>query len=57
LGTRFGVAAIDLIHEENYGKMVALKGTDIVAVDLEVAVSKLRTVDMGLYDIAKVFFG
>lgn len=57
LGTRFGVAAIDLIHEENYGKMVALKGTDIVAIDLEEAVSQLRTVDMGLYDIAKVFFG
>ena len=57
LGTRFGIAAIDLIHEGNFGKMVALKGTDIVAIDLKDAVSKLRTVDMELYDIAKVFFG
>ncbi|MGA1199384.1 MAG: 6-phosphofructokinase, partial [Candidatus Latescibacterota bacterium] len=57
LGTRFGIAAIDLVHEGNFGKMVALKGTDIVAIDLKDAVSKLRTVDMGLYDIAKVFFG
>lgn len=57
LGTRFGIGAIDLVHKENFGKMVALKGTDIVAIDLREAVSKLRTVDMELYDIAKVFFG
>ena len=57
LGTRFGIAAIDLIDEGNFGKMVALRGQNIVAIDLKEAVSKLRTVDMGLYDIAKVFFG
>ncbi len=57
LGTRFGIAAIDLIGEGNFGKMVALRGQNIVAIDLKEAVSKLRTVDMGLYDIAKVFFG
>ena len=57
LGTRFGIAAIDLVHEDNFGKMVALRGQNIVAIDLQEAVSKLRTVDMGLYDIAKVFFG
>ncbi len=57
LGTRFGISAIDLIHEGNFGKMVALRGQNIVAIDLKEAVSKLRTVDMGLYDIAKVFFG
>ena len=37
--------------------MVALKGNEIVPVNLEEAVSKLKTVDMKLYDIAKVFFG
>lgn len=57
LGTRFGIAAIDLVHEGNFGKMVALRGQNIIAIDLKEAVSKLRTVDMGLYDIAKVFFG
>jgi 6-phosphofructokinase 1 len=57
LGTRFGIGAIDMVHNGEFGKMVALKGTEIVAVDIEVAVAKLRTVDMGLYDIAKVFFG
>ena len=55
LGTRFGIAAIDLIGEGNFGKMVALRGQNIIAIDLKEAVSKLRTVDMGLYDIAKYF--
>ena len=36
---------------------VALRGQDVVPIDLKDAVSKLRTVDMRLYDIAKVFFG
>ncbi len=37
--------------------MVALKGNKIIPVNLEEAVSKLKTVDMDLYEIAKVFFG
>ena len=57
LATRFGIAAVDLIKEENYGKMVALKGNKIEAVNLEEAVSHLKTVDMDLYEIAKIFFG
>ena len=57
LATRFGVAAVELIKNENYGKMVALKGYRIEPVELDEAVSKLKTVDMDLYDIAKIFFG
>jgi 6-phosphofructokinase 1 len=57
LATRFGVAAVELIKNEDYGKMVALQGDKIVPVTLDDAVSKLKTVDMKLYDIAKIFFG
>lgn len=57
LATRFGVAAVELIKEDNYGKMVALQGNKIVPVELTTAVSKLKTVDMELYRIAEVFFG
>ena len=57
LATRFGVAAVDLLHDENFGKMVALQGNKIVPIELEEAVSKSKTVDMDLYEIAKVFFG
>jgi 6-phosphofructokinase 1 len=57
LGTRFGVAAVELIKDENYGKMVALQGNKIVPVDLKDVISKSKTVDMELYEIAKLFFG
>ena len=57
LATRFGVAAVELIKDENFGKMVALQGNKIIPVDLEQAVSSLKTVDMELFKIAEVFFG
>ncbi|MEM0466452.1 MAG: ATP-dependent 6-phosphofructokinase [Candidatus Thermoplasmatota archaeon] len=57
LATRFGVAAVEVIKNQQYGKMVALRGNKIIPVDLEEAVQKLKTVDMDLYDIAKIFFG
>ena len=57
LATRFGIAAVELIKNENFGKMVALQGNKIVSIELEEAISKPKTVDMKLYEIAKVFFG
>ena len=57
LATRFGVKAVDLIKNENFGMMVALKGDDIVPVTLEEAVAHSKTVKMELYDIASIFFG
>ncbi len=57
LGTRFGVKAVELAMAKNYGQMVALAGNRIFNVPLEEAVATLKTVDMELYDIAKVFFG
>lgn len=57
LGTRFGVKAVELIKNKKFGKMVALAGVKIIDVPLEDAVKALKTVDMELYDIAKVFFG
>ncbi|MFA5118223.1 MAG: ATP-dependent 6-phosphofructokinase [Candidatus Omnitrophota bacterium] len=57
LGTRFGVKAVELVKNKDFGKMVALRGDKIIAVPLEDAVKALKTVDMELYEIAKVFFG
>jgi phosphofructokinase-like protein len=57
LATRFGIAAIDLVHEEQFGNMVGLHGKDIVPVPLAEALAEPKTVDEGLYAIAKVFFG
>jgi len=57
LGTRFGIMAIDLVETKQFGKMVSLSGTKIVAVPLSKGVAKIKIVDMKLYDIAKIFFG
>jgi len=57
LATRFGIGAVELIKKGDFGKMVALQGNKIVPVKLKDAISKQKTVDMDLYDIAKVFFG
>ncbi|KON32778.1 hypothetical protein AC477_02445 [miscellaneous Crenarchaeota group-1 archaeon SG8-32-1] len=57
LATRYGIAAIDLIHKGQYGKMVALKGNKIVSVLLKDVIGKRKTVDLDLYEIAKIFSG
>ena len=57
LGARFGVMAIELIKSNKFGKMVSLSGSKIIAVPLSRAVSRLKTVDKKLFDVAKVFFG
>ncbi|MEY2456569.1 MAG: ATP-dependent phosphofructokinase / diphosphate-dependent phosphofructokinase, partial [Acidimicrobiaceae bacterium] len=57
LSTRFGVAAIDAIHDGAFGSMVALRAGDIVRVPLAEATGQLKLVDPDLYEVAKVFFG
>ncbi|MGB2705575.1 MAG: ATP-dependent 6-phosphofructokinase [Candidatus Omnitrophota bacterium] len=57
LATRFGVKAVELVLDGDFGKMVALKGNDIVSVPMEDATGKVKTVDMDLYEIARIFFG
>jgi ATP-dependent phosphofructokinase / diphosphate-dependent phosphofructokinase len=44
LATRFGVAAVDMIAEGQFGKMVALRADSIVAVDIANAIGQLKTV-------------
>ena len=57
LATRFGVAAIDAVHDGAYGQMVALQAGAIVRVPLADAVSELKTVDAGLVEVAELFHG
>jgi phosphofructokinase-like protein len=57
LATRFGIAAIDAVHDGDYGKMVALRAGDIVRVPLAEATSELKLVDPAVYEVASVFFG
>ncbi len=57
LATRFGLHAVDAVHDGESGVMVALQGTDIVRVKLAEATAELKTVPRERYAEAEVFFG
>lgn len=57
LATKFGIAAIDLVHKGKFGYMVGIKGNEIISIPLEDVVGRRKTVDLELYNTASVFFG
>ncbi len=58
LATRFGIGAIDAVHDGAFGQMVALRAGEIVRVPLSDALAELKTVDRRLvHHVAEVFFG
>jgi ATP-dependent phosphofructokinase / diphosphate-dependent phosphofructokinase len=57
LATRFGLHAVDAVHEGDFGAMVALRGTRITRVPIAEAVARPKTVPPEMYEEARVFFG
>jgi ATP-dependent phosphofructokinase / diphosphate-dependent phosphofructokinase len=57
LATRFGLHAVEAIHEEAFGSMVALRGTEILRIPLARATRELKLVPKERYAEAEVFFG
>src|SRR6187402_1138404 len=57
LATRYGMAAVNSVVEKHWGRMVALRGTQIVHVPFEDALGRLKTVPQNRYDEAAVLFG
>src|SRR5579864_2432543 len=53
LATRYGIGAIDLVHQGRFGRMVALKGNDISSVPIADAVAKTRYVSQEFIDVAE----
>jgi phosphofructokinase-like protein len=45
LATRYGLAAIDLVHKGEFGRLVVLRGTKIESIPLAEAISTNRTLD------------
>src|SRR5271167_1223289 len=52
LATRYGLGAIDMVHRGEFGRMAALRGNKIISIPLEEAISKNRTVDQEMMDVA-----
>jgi phosphofructokinase-like protein len=57
LSTRYGVKAVDLIHEGRFGTMVCLKGNEISYVPLSTIMGKLKRVSPELISTAEIFYG
>jgi phosphofructokinase-like protein len=57
LATAFGVKAVNLISEEKYGMMTALKGNRIIHVPLTEVEDQVKKIDLKIYRTAEVFFG
>ncbi len=57
LATRFGVHAIEAVHDGAFGNMVALRATDIIRVPLSEATRELKLVPPERYAEAEPFFG
>jgi ATP-dependent phosphofructokinase / diphosphate-dependent phosphofructokinase len=57
LASRFGLHAIDAVHDGVSGVMVALHGTDIVRIPLDDATRALKTVPPDRYTEVENFFG
>jgi 6-phosphofructokinase 1 len=52
LASRYGIGAIDMVHRREFGRMVALQGTQIVSVPLENALQRTRMVPPELLEVA-----
>ncbi len=57
LSTRYGLKAVDLIHERKFGAMVCLRGNRITSIPLGKAMRKLKFVDPDLIRTAEIFYG
>jgi 6-phosphofructokinase 1 len=71
LATRYGVKAVELAMNGDFGNMVALRGPDVIGVPIDSVITEVtdtktgktklrvrnRRVPKELYEVAKVFFG
>ncbi len=55
LATRYGVEAVEALEAGHFGVMVALRGTNIVTVSLEEALSGSNKVNVELYRLSRLF--
>jgi hypothetical protein len=45
-----------MVIDKKFGRMCALQGSDINDIPIKDAIGKLKTVDLKIYEAAKVFF-
>jgi 6-phosphofructokinase 1 len=53
LATRYGIAAIDMVHEGKFGRMAVLKGTNICDISIADAIAQTRTVGEDIFAVIR----
>lgn len=57
LATRFGSLAADLVAQGKFGRMVALRGDEVIDIPISEGVARLKTIPPERYSVARPFFG
>jgi ATP-dependent phosphofructokinase / diphosphate-dependent phosphofructokinase len=53
LGQRYGLHAIDMVHEGKWGRIAVLKGLDITDITIKEAIATNRRLDQRFFDVIK----
>jgi ATP-dependent phosphofructokinase / diphosphate-dependent phosphofructokinase len=51
LGQRYGLHAIDMVHEKKWGRIAVLRGTEITDITIKEAISTNRRLDQRFFDV------
>jgi ATP-dependent phosphofructokinase / diphosphate-dependent phosphofructokinase len=51
LGQRYGLHAIDMVHEKKWGRIAVLRGTDITDIPIKEAITTNRRLDQRFFDV------
>jgi ATP-dependent phosphofructokinase / diphosphate-dependent phosphofructokinase len=51
LGQRYGLHAIDMVHEKKWGRIAVLQGTDITDITIKEAIAHNRRLDQRFFDV------
>jgi ATP-dependent phosphofructokinase / diphosphate-dependent phosphofructokinase len=51
LGQRYGLRAIDMVHEKKWGRIAVLRGTDITDIPIKEAITTSRRLDQRFFDL------
>jgi ATP-dependent phosphofructokinase / diphosphate-dependent phosphofructokinase len=51
LGQRYGLHAIDMVHEKKWGRIAVLRGTDITDIPIKEAITTNRRLDQRFFDL------
>jgi len=53
LGQRYGLHAIDMVHDKKWGRIAVLRGLDITDIPIKDAIATNRKLDQRFFDVIK----